>query len=146
MKRQLLSFSKLTLLIVLVLMGSGCEEEANIPLLGIWKCKGFYTSNPESFKQIMPEDCKSCYTLELKSNGTVAGQTSTNEVMGFYEVNPSLKQISFTNFGGTEINELFDGRQYVEAILQVHSYQINDLGELLLFYANESQYLLFVAD
>lgn len=146
MKHKILNLALMVLLPVL--LGAGCEKEEKTSksLIGSWKCLGFVNSPAGIYKEIEPKDCEKCYTLNLKHDGTVTGHTSTNEVMGVYEMNISLKQVSFNSFGGTEINELYDGRQYVEAILKVHSYEINGQGNLLLYYEDENNYLLFKSE
>lgn len=128
---------------ILVFMAFSCEKKNDDtpPLIGSWKCLGFGNTQTGTFKEIEPQNCEECYILNFKENDTVTGHTSTNQVMGIYEIAPSLKQLSFTRFGGTEINELFDGKKYVEAILKVHSYEINEQGDLLLFYDNN--YLIY---
>ncbi|MDY0078349.1 MAG: hypothetical protein RBR87_13870 [Bacteroidales bacterium] len=119
-------------------------NESNLQLSLVktkWKLIGFgnYTSN--TLKKAEPEG-DSCYILRFYPDDIVIGWTSTNKVMGSYQLNVSSHELIIPNFTGTEINELFDGNYYVDAIHQVHSYVITNKG-LVLYYNNQTLFLLY---
>ncbi|MFO7968769.1 MAG: hypothetical protein R6U15_01485 [Candidatus Izemoplasmatales bacterium] len=116
-----------------------CEDDNDISnmLLGEWKCVGFGETENNVVREIEPQDCSECYILIFKKDGAVEGSTSTNEVMGEYDINTSTKELKFVRFGGTEINELFDGEEYVEAIFDVYSYEITSTNTLYLYYKQD---------
>ncbi|MCK5028574.1 MAG: hypothetical protein KAR57_03000 [Bacteroidales bacterium] len=146
---------------IIVFTAFSCEEENNsdeniIPLSEVtinesylqlslvetkWKLIGFgnYTSN--TLKKAEPEG-DSCYILHFHLDNKITGWTSTNKIGGSYQLNISSQELIFSYFGGAEINELFDGNDYVDAIHQVHSYEITNKG-LALYYDNQTLFLLF---
>jgi hypothetical protein len=63
-------------------------------------------------------------------------------VGGKYEVNMQDRRLKIINIGGTEINELYDGKLYVESVLKVESFSITERG-LALYYDNKKHFLLF---
>ena len=106
-----------------------------------WKLIGFGTFTSNTLKKAEPKG-DSCYILRFYANDIVTGWTSTNKVMGSYQLNASTHELIIPNFTGTEINELFDGNDYVDAIHQVYSYAITNKG-LALYYDNQTLFLLF---
>ncbi|MBA4300338.1 MAG: hypothetical protein C0433_09610 [Cyclobacterium sp.] len=80
------------------------------------------------------------FILNFKESGEITGKTSTNEAYGEYSIlNDQLLISSFTNV--TEINELFDGRSYIEKMNKVRTFKMSSKG-LHLFY-DGSRFLLF---
>ena len=49
--------------------------------------------------------------------------------------------LKIKQLGGTEINELYDGKYYIESLYLIDSFQITDRG-LELYYENKKYYLL----
>jgi hypothetical protein len=112
-----------------------------LPLIGTeWKLIGFVQSN-NTIKMAEP-DSKQCYHLHLHADGTITGMSSTNELFGSYGFNFQSSTIEIVNLGGTKINELFDGKLYMENLRTVQSYSISKKG-LALYYDNNKNYLLF---
>jgi hypothetical protein len=83
------------------------------------------------------------YILTFEMDGLLDGTTSTNRASGKYvfgENSTSNLQIPF--FGPiTYINELFDGRPYIEAMKKVNSYKISSKGLSLNY--DDGKFLLF---
>lgn len=59
--------------------------------------------------------------------------------MGQYRIKD--RKLNFIELGGTKINELFDGRKYVEALHQVNRFGI--VSKQLKLYYSDTDYLLF---
>lgn len=135
----------LLVMIATLLFGVGCEKKtpADNKIIGSWKCIGFGNAETNNFKDIEPKNCDKCYTITFNTDGTLIGHTSTNNMNGGYVAETSAKTIKITRFGGTKINELLDGNEYVKAINQINSYLITSEGNLQFFYENQSKYLLF---
>ncbi|MDO5666144.1 MAG: META domain-containing protein [Bacteroidia bacterium] len=135
--------SILLLIVALFLFGGmGCEKKENTTpptLVGSWKCIGFGDTKTGEVKEIEPKDCDKCYTITFKDDGTLSGQSSTNEISGEYLL--IQKSIQILRLGGTKINELFDGNLYIESLQNISKYEIKS-GELKLFYTDQN-YLLF---
>ncbi len=130
---------------IIVFTAFSCERDDvddNNPLSGTsWKLIGFGNSTSNTLKKAEPEG-DSCYILRFYANDIVTGWTSTNNIRGSYQLNVSSHELNFTNWGGTEINELFDGQDYVNAIHKVHSYAITNKG-LALYYDKQTLFLLY---
>ncbi|WP_160150033.1 META domain-containing protein [Parabacteroides sp. Marseille-P3160] len=123
----------------------GCDDSDKFSepeLLKTWKLVGFGTTENNEIQTVKPEDCEECYTLTFHEDGTFSGQTSTNQVTGKYKISYQDKELKILNLGGTEINELYDGKLYVESLLKVESYSITERG-LELYYNSKKQFLLF---
>lgn len=113
----------------------------SLPIIGTkWKLIGFADSGTNTIKLAEPSGGDT-YTLKFEGNGTVSGVTSTNQAIGTYTYTLEGHELQITTWGGTKINELFDGPLYVKAIEQVHSYQLSAKG-LVLNYAPK-KYLLY---
>lgn len=88
-------------------------------------------------------DTYDTYILTFEMDGLLDGITSTNRASGKYvfdENSTSNLQIPF--FGPiTYINELFDGRPYIEAMKKVNSYKISSKGLSLNY--DDGKFLLF---
>jgi hypothetical protein len=63
-------------------------------------------------------------------------------VSGTYTINVQSNELRITQFGGTEINELYDGQRYVDAVNNVKSYSFLN-NELKLYYGENNEYLIF---
>ncbi len=120
---------------------SSCEKDKN-ELIGTWKCVGFGSSETQAFRPIEPMDCDKCYKFSFQNDNVFGGQTYTNGVSWHYEIiNDSIK---FTHQFSTDVNELYDGDEFRNAIENTFAYQLNDSGALKLFYTGEDfNYLLF---
>lgn len=147
---------KLTLLLATALilclpMFGGCEKSetskkrdtgGTLPLIGTtWKLVGFADSERNSFELTKPSGNET-YLLNFKEDGSVSGSTSTNQARGKFvlsDKDKSLSIIEFTNV--TEINELFDGYRYIDAVKKISSYQISTKS--LSLYYGKGIYLLF---
>lgn len=146
-------------LLILITIGIGaCEEkesdsvsinqiEKNSSYLELsftntkWKLIGFVNVKHETIKMAKPES-DSCYVLTFYSDNTFHGITSTNHVEGRYEMNLKTGILKIKQLGGTEINELYNGKYYIESLYLIDSFQITDRG-LELYYENKKYYLLF---
>ncbi|MCK0206044.1 hypothetical protein [Ornithobacterium rhinotracheale] len=142
MKTKILFFS---LIIGLFALTTACNNDDDpkppTELIGQWKCLGFGNTNGE-FRVIEPtERAEGIYILHFKSDFTFTGVTSTNEVGGKYKANNS-KTFKILSLGGTKINELFDGKKYVDALQKTQRYSFTKKGNLQLFYS-DTEYLLF---
>ena len=123
--------------------GTGCEkekeEQAPAELYGTWKLAGFGNTADNTFREAEPKDCEKCYTMTFLKDGTITGHTSTNEIGGEYRIKGG--NLDFLRLGGTEINELFDGQDYVEALYKVNRFEI--ISKQLELYYGDTDYLLF---
>ena len=141
MKTKMILF---TIASFFLLTGIGCEKnpKSNIPteLLKTWKLEGFIDVKTETLKPAEPVGEK-CYVLTFRENFTLAGYTSTNEMYGTYSIDADKKLLKVINFGGTEINELFDGSRYVDAIFKIESYSLS--GDRLKLFYDGDYYLQF---
>ena len=121
----------------------GCEKEKEelVPtkLYGAWKLIGFVSTADNTLREAEPKDCEECYTITFLNDGTITGHTSTNELWGQYRI--TGRNLNFIQLGGTEINELFDGRNYVEALYKVNRFEI--ISNQLKLYYGDTDYLLF---
>jgi hypothetical protein len=105
-----------------------------------WKLAAFVDGMNGVSKTPEPEDDNS-YRIIFKDDSTFLARSSTNDLVGKYKLNVSSSTISITELGGTKINELFDGRLFVERLLSLQHYAVEE-GFLRLYY-NETDYLLF---
>ena len=141
MKRKTFLFSVIALF--LLIGGMGCEKEkeeyGSTELYGTWKLAGFGNTADHTLREAEPKECEKCYTITFLSDGTITGHTSTNEIGGEYQIKG--ESLHFLKIGGTKINELFDGRNYVEALYKVHRFEI--ASKQLKLYYSDTDYLLF---
>ena len=113
----------------------------NLPLIGTaWKLIGFADAHKSTIKIAEPAE-GDCYTLLFNEDGTIDGVTSTNKIFGKYEVMKG-RNIIIKEFGGTKINELFDGPTDIENLLNTKSYSITEKG-LALYHDGNRKYLLY---
>ena len=141
MKPKTILFTAIALFLLIGV--TGCEkekeEEAPAELYGTWKLTGFGNTADNTFREAEPKDCEKCYTMTFLKDGTITGHTSTNEIGGEYRIKGG--NLDFLRLGGTEINELFDGQDYVEALYKVNRFEIN--SKQLNLYYGDTDYLLF---
>jgi hypothetical protein len=126
--------------IVLVRAKEASGKEENPELTGIkWKLTSFVTNGNAKTPEPNSNDC---YWLIFDDDNTIEGKSSINFLFGSYEVNHQTSSLRITNLGeGTEINELFDGRFFLESLMAVHSFEMQEVA--LKLYYNETDYLLF---
>lgn len=123
---------------------SNIKNHRSLTLIGPeWRLLGFGNTENNTVRIAKPAESGNSapFLLRFNEDQTVGGVSSTNSVYGIYELDGN--QLHFTQFGTiTEINELFNGPQYIESMNQVHSYDITKKG-LVLFYSGKIEYLLF---
>lgn len=112
----------------------------SLPLVGTqWKLIGFVDARRHKVKPAEPEG-EGTYLLTFNENGEISGRTSTNTAFGKYSLDDDqLSILEFHNI--TEINELFDGRYYIESMNNVFSFNLSPKG--LVLYYNAQKSLLF---
>jgi|SRR5690606_13499633 len=112
----------------------------SLPLIGTqWKLIGFVDARRNKIKLAEPAG-EDTYLLTFNENGEISGQTSTNKAFGKYLLDDDqLSILEFHNI--TEINELFDGRYYIETMNNVFSYNLSTKG--LALHYDAQKYLLF---
>ena len=131
-------------IILLFLAGSVlCCKKDNEDLLSktTWKLIGFVNVVYEEIKEVEPNS-DICYILTFNMDKTFSGYSSTNELRGNYDINYTTSYINFYQIGGTEINELFDGKLYIESLSKVDFFSLQE-NELKLYYNNKQNYLLY---
>ena len=163
MKTKALKILYLGLILLVPLFG-GCQEEgsplesgdlvsltkipenpdyASLPLVGTrWKLIGFVDSKLEMIKLAEPDSSIS-YTLIFEEDGLLDGYTSTNPASGKYLIErDSGNYLQISTFRpNTYINELFDGRNYIDTMNKVNYFSISTKGLSLLY--EKDKYLLF---
>lgn len=119
------------------------EQHESIQLTGTtWKFIGIadganYTVN------IAKPSCESCYWVVFDADGTFRGKSSTNQVLGNFQIEQTTSSIKILQYMGTKINEIYDGPEYVQRFQQAVKYSITTRG-LELRGDNDDKYLLFV--
>ncbi|MDR0680526.1 MAG: META domain-containing protein [Dysgonamonadaceae bacterium] len=128
--------------IVLVRAKEASDPDENPKLTDIkWKLTSFVSNGNAK----TPEpDSNDCYWLIFDDDNTLEGKSSANFLLGSYEVNHQTSSLRITNLGGTEIYELPDGRLFVESLMTVRSFELQEA--VLKLYYNETDYLLFNSD
>jgi heat shock protein HslJ len=106
-----------------------------------WKLIGFVDAVVDTIKMAKPIDDK-CYLLTFNEDHTFSGVSSTNTLSGNYDIDYAVNNISLTIKLMTEINELFDGRLYLESLNSVQSFSLQE-NELRLYYNDKKKYLLY---
>jgi hypothetical protein len=125
---------------------SNTEENENTHISSLidtkWKLIGFVDAIG-TIKTPEPERVD-CYWIYFDTDSTFTGKSFTNFLLGSYEIDYHLSTIQINNLGGTEINELFDGKLYIENLLTIHSFSVTD-KVLKFFYVKENKeyYLLY---
>ncbi len=130
--------------LLLLIGGVGCEKEkeeyGSTELYGTWKLSGFGNTADHTLREAEPKECEKCYTITFLSDGTITGHTSTNEITGEYRING--RNLNFLKLGGTKVGEHPDGWVYVEALNQVHRFEIVS-QKLKLYYNGGKNYLQY---
>lgn len=109
-----------------------------------WKLIGIVET--EILIELEPKDCAECYTLTFDTNDTFEGRTTSNIIMGNYEIDYNTQTLRFTNIGGTEVGEVGDGYKYAEILWKIQSFILKkDVhpSMLYLYYNENRNYLLF---
>ena len=106
-----------------------------------WKLSGFMDVETGNLKVAKPNDPR-CYILTFDTDSTFSGISSTNEISGGYCIDYEKSTLNITRYGGTKINELFDGKLFVNSFLSVQSFSLSG-AELKLYYNNGENYLLY---
>lgn len=118
------------------------EGFGSLPLIGTqWKLVGFVDEKRSTVKLAEPVG-EDTYLLTLNKNGEISGRTSTNTAFGKYSLDSDLKAVVISQFNHlTKINELYDGRNYIESMNHVFSFKLFSKG--LALYYEDQKYLLF---
>jgi heat shock protein HslJ len=105
-----------------------------------WKLIGFVDEIRGRVKLAEP-DGENSYVLNFTENEEIYGRTSTNTAFGKYKVNDGsyLEIVQFNHL--TKINELFDGRYFIESVNKVSSYNLSTKG--LVLYYDDKKSMLF---
>ncbi|ASB48231.1 META domain-containing protein [Alkalitalea saponilacus] len=113
----------------------------SLPLLETtWTLIGFANEKSNRIKLAVPND-DNCYTLIFGDNGSIKGHTSTNIAGGKYYLD-NKSTINIISFGPeTYINEIFDGKAFIDAVNNVFSYQITQKGLVLKY--QKDKHMLF---
>lgn len=98
-----------------------------------WKLVGFRDDRRNTVKLAEPYG-EDTYLLTFNKNGEINGRTSTNTAAGKYSLNSNRRTLVISQFNHlTKINELFDGRYYIESMNQVFTFKLSSKG-LALYY------------
>lgn len=106
-----------------------------------WKMISFVDSEAGVSKKAEPIGEK-YYILKFNDDNTLVGFSSTNELQGSYEVDYSTSNVSITIGPRTFINEIHDGREYLDLLKNIQSFSLKK-NELRLYYTDKKNYLLF---
>ncbi|MDR1347104.1 MAG: hypothetical protein LBJ63_01545 [Prevotellaceae bacterium] len=137
-----LKFAAILLLMAGMMISCGKDnEKENVSLKGTkWKLVEFVQVSEGTTKIPEPQSDQ-CYWITFESNTTFSGKTSTNAIYVHYRINLSTSTIYIDNISGTEINELFDGKLYMECLYLVNYFEVTETS--LMLYYNKTDYLLF---
>jgi hypothetical protein len=115
---------------------------ASLPLIGTqWKLVGFANGGKNKIRLAMPSG-EDTYLLVFDEDGGISGRTSTNTAAGKYSVDIASHKITISEFTHlTKINELFDGKYYIELMNNVFAVKLSAQG--LELHYDSSDYLLF---
>ena len=105
-----------------------------------WKLIGFVDETRRRVKLAEPA-AEDTYLLNFTEDEEIYGRTSTNTAFGKYVPNNSsyLEIFQFNHL--TKINELFDGRYFIESMNRVSSYNLSTKG--LVLYYDDKKFMLF---
>lgn len=114
---------------------------ANLPLIGTkWKLVGFVDEKIGRIKLAEPLD-NDIYTIIFNESGRFSGKSSTNIIEGEFEFDENKATLEVKKIGGTKINEILDGRNYMSLLESSKRYEITKRGLLLLTHGKT--YLLY---
>jgi len=123
------------------------EADSKIPAVlldNMWKLSGFVRTADGVVQEVHPGNCGRCYSIQMLSNGVIAGHTSANEIHGNFEVwGDQIRIDRFFAVQPTQ-NEPADGKRYIATMSEVTRYEVKD-GKLKFYYNNDENYLLFRA-
>ena len=121
------------------------ETDNKIPAVLLdnkWKLSGFVRMADGVVQEVQPGNCGRCYSIQMLSNGVIAGRTSANEIHGNFEVwGDQIRIDRFFAVQPTQ-NEPADGKRYIATMSEVTRYEVKD-GKLKFYYNNDENYLLF---
>ena len=100
---------------------------------------GFVDAKQDTLKVAEPKS-EECYRLLFNDDNTVWGKSSTNNFSCIYEIDLQ-SSIKLSYFLMTEINELYDGRLYIECLKNVNTFSMTEKG--LVLYYESNKFLLF---
>jgi hypothetical protein len=105
-----------------------------------WKLIGFLDEIRGRVKLAEP-DGEDTYLLNFTEDEEIYGRTSTNSAFGKYLLTNGkyLEIFQFNHL--TKINELFDGRYFIESMNRVSSYNLTTKG--LVLYYDDKKFMLF---
>jgi len=112
-----------------------------------WKLVGIVDVQSGVLKELDPKKCVKCYTLIFDTDSTFSTHSSTNELVGNYNVDCATHSFLLIDFGGTKINEMGDGMLYCNAFENMA--YISDTVQFYLqknklrLYYNKNNYLFF---
>jgi hypothetical protein len=122
-------------------LAEGVDVNPDISLTGTkWKLTGFANVTNGITKTPEP-DSENHYWIIFNDDNTISGKSSTNELVGSYEVNYETATLRITNFGGTKIGEILDGELFMKNLQSVYYFSMQETS--LRLYYHEKDYLLF---
>jgi hypothetical protein len=127
----------------ILMLPIGCSDNEDLPqnsdeplsLMDTkWKLSGIFDVQNNSLRALEPIEC---YTLSFETDSTGFGHSSTNSIVIHLNEMPPVGIM-------TEVGELGDGYQFVDALLSVYSY-VRENDELKFFYKKDGSlyYLLY---
>ena len=81
-----------------------------------WKLVGIVDVKTDDLTELEPKDCVGCYTLSFDTDDTFRGLTTSNVIMGNYEIDYRIHTLRFSNTEGTEVGEVGDGYLYIQIL------------------------------
>lgn len=98
--------------------------------------------------ELEPKDCVRCYSLVFVTDSDFVAISSSNNQQGYYVADYETNRINITQFGGTKLGELGDGKLWIDiwqSWLGTQAFERFTLreNELLLYYNEDKNYLLF---
>lgn len=131
------------LLITGTMLFAGCEKEKKTEndITNVkWHLTKFVDMENRTEEEPL-SNSNNVYWLKLKPSA-FEGKSYSNELMGTVSVDAVTKKITFSNVGGTEICEYFDGQRFINCLYHVHSYDRISENTLILYY-DKKKYLQF---
>jgi len=107
-----------------------------------WKLIGIVDVQTGDLAELEPKDCDECYTIAFNTDNTFEGRTTSNIIMGNYEIDYSTHNLRFANIGGTEVGEVGEGYKYAEILWKIQSFTTKDTY-LNLYYNDNKNYLKY---
>lgn len=107
-----------------------------------WKLVNI-VDNTNAVVRVPNPNADSCYLVSFDTDSTLRVHSSVNNLQGSYKLDLRTMKIKITNFGGTKINELYDGKLFMECLTASESFVIKE--DSLILYYNDKDYLIFNA-